>query len=71
MRVEDLLLWCRGVGETARDELLQAAGLRGGERLGDGTPQHGALTPRQQSVLIGVLLDSSIPVHPAQRAAAA
>jgi len=55
--VEELLLACRGIGDALCAQLLSAAGLHGAEKLGNGTPRHGALTPRQQRVLIGVLLD--------------
>lgn len=57
--IEELILSCRGVGTALCAELLDSAGLTGGVRLGNGTPQHGALTPRQQRVLAGVLLDSA------------
>lgn len=62
IRVDEFLLACRGVGDTVLELMLAAAGLDGNERLGDGTPSHGALTPRQHRVLIGVLLsDTGLP----------
>ena len=62
IHVEEFLLACRGVGERVLGELLEAAGLDGSERLGDGTPTYGALTPRQLRVLTGVLLsDTALP----------
>jgi hypothetical protein len=47
IRVDEFLLACRGVGDTVLELMLAAAGLNGSERLGDGTPSYGALTPRQ------------------------
>lgn len=56
IKVEELLLACRGVGRRLCAQLLAEAELHGTERVGDGTPRYGALTPRQQRVLVGVLL---------------
>ncbi len=53
--VRGLLLACTGVGERVATQLVTRAGLSGGERLGDGTPRHGMLTPRQRRVLAEVL----------------
>ena len=60
--VRELLLSCRRVGERVVSELLNLAGLRGPELLGDGTPRHGALTPRQREALIAVLNGTDVPV---------
>lgn len=53
--VQELLLACRRVGERVVGDLLALAGLRGHEKVGDGTVKYGHLTPRQRSVLIEVL----------------
>lgn len=59
IELEELLLSCRGVGRALCAQLLDDAGLHGAQKLGDGTPRYGAITPRQQRVLIGVLLGGS------------
>jgi len=53
--VHELLLSCRQVGERVVAELLALAGLRGHEKVGDGTAKYGHLTPRQRAVLADVL----------------
>lgn len=55
LTVSDLLLSCRRLGERGASRILVLAGLHGGERLGDGTPRYGTLTPRQRSVLAAAL----------------